>query len=87
MLACPRPEFDVAVQPGEDGDDSTEVVVTARTLVRDLLLQAGRLDPAAEADRGLLTLLPGEQAVVRVTGCPGLTAEAARTALFCVETA
>ncbi|MEV7179751.1 glycoside hydrolase family 2 protein [Kitasatospora sp. NPDC093679] len=87
LFGYPRPDFDVAVRSVEGGGDTAEVVVTARTLVRDLLLQADRLDPAAEADRGLLTLLPGEQAVVRVTGCPGLTAGAARRALFCVEPA
>jgi beta-mannosidase len=55
-----------------DGPDrrggAVDVVVTAHTLVRDLLLQADRLAPGAVADTGLLTLLPGEEARIRVTG-------------------
>jgi beta-mannosidase len=43
-----------------------DVTVTARTLVRDLLVQADRIDPDATADRGFITLLPGESVTVRV---------------------
>jgi beta-mannosidase len=74
----PRPEFDVALVPGG-------ITVTARTLVRDLLLQADRLDPDARADRGLVTLLPGEQVTIGVRGWQTPDAERARTALYCVE--
>jgi beta-mannosidase len=77
-IPYPRPEFDVSVRPGA-------VTVTARTLVRDLLLQADRLDPAARAGRGLVTLLPGEQVTIEVTGCEPLDADAVRSALYCVE--
>jgi beta-mannosidase len=76
-----RPEFDVTVAPGGD------VTVTARTLVRDLLLQADRLDPDARADRGLVTLLPGEQVTIGVRGWRSADAAAARAALYCVEPA
>ncbi|WP_128431043.1 glycoside hydrolase family 2 protein [Streptomyces cyaneus] len=74
----PRPEFDVALVPGG-------VVVTARTLVRDLLLQADRLHPGARADRGLVTLLPGEEVTIGVRGWETPDAEAARSALYCME--
>lgn len=74
----PRPEFDVALAPGG-------VTVTARTLVRDLLLQADRLDPDAVADRGLVTLLPGEEVTIGVRGWETPDAEAARSALYCME--
>ncbi|MFH9003234.1 glycoside hydrolase family 2 protein [Streptomyces afghaniensis] len=74
----PRPEFDVALAP--DG-----ITVTARTLVRDLLLQADRLDPRARADRGLVTLLPGEEVTIGVRGWKTPDAESARSALYCVE--
>ncbi|MFF6783646.1 glycoside hydrolase family 2 protein [Streptomyces sp. NPDC012510] len=77
----PRPEFQVEV-----GAES--VTVTARTLVRDLLLQADRLGAAARADTGLVTLLPGERVVIGVRGweaVPGV--EDVRRALFCVEPA
>ncbi|MFD9136448.1 glycoside hydrolase family 2 protein [Streptomyces bottropensis] len=77
-IPYPRPEFDVGVTP-----DS--VTVTARTLVRDLLLQADRLDPEARADRGLVTLLPGEQVTIGVSGWKTPGAEAARSALYCLE--
>ncbi|MGP2438363.1 glycoside hydrolase family 2 protein [Streptomyces sp. JW3] len=73
-----RPEFDVGLVPGG-------VTVTARTLVRDLLLQADRLDPAARADRGLVTLLPGERVTIGVRGWETPDAGAARSALYCLE--
>ncbi|MEV0829926.1 glycoside hydrolase family 2 protein [Nonomuraea rubra] len=68
------------------------VVITARAFVRDLLLQADRLGPAATADRGLVTLLPGESVTITVSGLPTadaarLDAAAVRSALFCVNAA
>ncbi|MET9459829.1 glycoside hydrolase family 2 protein [Streptomyces canus] len=77
-IPYPRPEFDVAVVPGA-------VTVTARTLVRDLLLQADRLDPAARADRGLVTLLPGERVTIGVSGWKTPDPDAARSALYYLE--
>ncbi|MFJ1757190.1 glycoside hydrolase family 2 protein [Kitasatospora sp. NPDC088134] len=84
-FAYPRPEFELAVE--EAGDGAVDVVVTARTLVRDLLLQADRIDPAATADRGLTTLLPGERTTIRVHGAGTPTAAQVRAAVFCVEPA
>ncbi|MFF8101353.1 glycoside hydrolase family 2 protein [Streptomyces sp. NPDC016640] len=77
-IPYPRPEFDVALAPGG-------ITVTARTLVRDLLLQADRLDPGAVADRGLVTLLPGEEVTIGVRGWKTPDPESARSALYCVE--
>ncbi|MEU6253518.1 glycoside hydrolase family 2 protein [Streptomyces sp. NPDC047043] len=77
-IPCPRPEFDVSVAPGA-------VTVTAHTLVRDLLLQADRLHPDARADRGLVTLLPGERVTIGVRGWETPDPDAARTALYCME--
>jgi beta-mannosidase len=77
-IPYPAPRFDVALAPGG-------ITVTARTLVRDLLLQADRLDPAARADRGLVTLLPGEEVTIGVRGWRNPDAESARSALYCVE--
>ncbi|GGX14567.1 beta-mannosidase [Streptomyces malachitofuscus] len=77
-IPYPRPEFEVAVAP--DG-----ITVRARTLVRDLLLQADRLDPDARADRGLVTLLPGEEVTIGVRGWKTPDPETARCALYCVE--
>ncbi|MFI2432728.1 glycoside hydrolase family 2 protein [Streptomyces sp. NPDC018693] len=73
-----RPEFDVQVAPGA-------VTVTAHTLVRDLLLQADRMEPGARADRGLVTLLPGERVTIGVEGWETPDAAAARSALYCLE--
>ncbi len=70
-FAYPPADYDVRTEPGADG--AVEVVVTARSLVRDLLLQADRLAPGAAADRGLTTLLPGEEVRITVTGWPGPT--------------
>ncbi|MGW7204495.1 glycoside hydrolase family 2 protein [Streptomyces sp. NPDC054837] len=77
-IPYPRPDFDVSVAP-----DS--VTVTARSLVRDLLLQADRLDPEARADRGLVTLLPGEQVTIGVSGWKTPDPDAVRSALYCLE--
>ncbi|MBQ1090366.1 glycoside hydrolase family 2 protein [Streptomyces sp. B93] len=77
-IPYPRPEFDVTLAPGG-------VTVRAHTLVRDLLLQADRLEPGARADRGLVTLLPGERVTIQVTGWKTPDAAAARSALYCVE--
>ena len=77
-IPYPRPEFDVTVAPGA-------VTVTARTLVRDLLLQADRLHPDARADRGLVTLLPGERVTIGVSGWETPDADLARSALYCME--
>ncbi|MFJ5881440.1 glycoside hydrolase family 2 protein [Kitasatospora cineracea] len=80
----PQPEYELAVEEAADG--AFDVVVTARTLVRDLLLQADRIDPAAAADRGRTTLLPGERTTIRVHGAGAVpTAAQVREAVFCVE--
>jgi beta-mannosidase len=60
-------------------------VVSAHTLVRDLLLQPDRLGAAAACDRGPQTLLPGERTRIRVRGCGPVTADDVRAALFCVD--
>ncbi|MEV7404502.1 glycoside hydrolase family 2 protein [Streptomyces sp. NPDC091267] len=65
--------------------DITRVTLTAHTLVRDLLLQADRLSPDAYADRGLVTLLPGESVEVSVHGWGGGTPEHLSAALRCVN--
>ncbi|MEU3729305.1 glycoside hydrolase family 2 protein [Streptomyces sp. NPDC033538] len=87
-FAYPVPRYDVAVESpvGRDAG-SVEVVVTAHTLVRDLLLQPDRLGPDAVCDSGLITLLPGERARLRVTGAAEAGANAVRAALYCVEPA
>jgi beta-mannosidase len=77
-IPYPEPEFDVSIAPDA-------VVVRARTLVRDLLLQADRLHPDARADRGLVTLLPGEEVSIGVRGWKTPDAEVARSALYCME--
>ncbi|MFG3102221.1 glycoside hydrolase family 2 protein [Streptomyces sp. NPDC048182] len=66
-------------------DGGARVTVTAHTLLRDLLLQADRLHPDARADRGLVTLLPGESAEVAVAGWDGEAPEALQGALRAVN--
>ncbi|GHJ42627.1 glycoside hydrolase family 2 protein [Streptomyces sp. TS71-3] len=89
-FAYPEPRYDVelveadATYAEDTAEGAAVVVVRAHTLLRDLLLQADRLAPTAAADRGVLTLLPGESAVIRVTGWPAPDAEAVRAALFTV---
>ncbi|WP_405457638.1 glycoside hydrolase family 2 protein [Streptomyces sp. NBC_00101] len=70
-LDLPPARWTATVTPyPEDGaaPDGYEVRVTARTLLRDLALFPDRLAPAARVDRMLVTLLPGETTVFRVTG-------------------
>jgi beta-mannosidase len=84
-FAYPRPRYDVTVEPVPGQGDRVDIVVSARTLLRDLLLQPDRLDPAAVCDRGRQTLLPGEQTRIRVQGCGPVAADDVRAALFCVD--
>lgn len=67
-LALPPARYDVRITGSEGDACAYRVEVTARTLLRDLALFPDRLDPAAEVDEMLVTLLPGESTVFRVTG-------------------
>jgi beta-mannosidase len=67
-LAVPPPSYEVAV-------DGSAVTVRARTLLRDVALFPDRLDPDAEVDDALVTLLPGES--VRFTVRSGQTLDPA----------
>jgi beta-mannosidase len=77
-LAYPVADFEASVTAGElsAGKTTVDVTVTARTILRDMVLQADRLDPSAEVDRALVTLLPGESTTFRVTADGPLPAEA-----------
>ncbi|MEZ5187218.1 MAG: hypothetical protein R2723_00865 [Microbacterium sp.] len=44
------------------------MTLTARAFARDVALLVDKVAPGAVASTGLLTLLPGEQAVVHVSG-------------------
>lgn len=82
-FAYPNASYEVRVSP--DGVNDALITVTAGTLVRDLLLQADRLDAHARTDHGRVTLLPGESTTWRVTGWAQPDAEAARAALYSVN--
>ncbi|MFI6824068.1 glycoside hydrolase family 2 protein [Micromonospora sp. NPDC050187] len=56
-IPWPAAAHDASVEPVDGG---VRVRVTARTVLRDLTLYPDRLDPTAEVDRALVTLLPGE---------------------------
>jgi beta-mannosidase len=80
-FAFPAPKLDVELV---ERAGALDVVITAGSFLRDLLLQADRLGPEAAADRGLITLLPGETATIAVTGLEAgsTTPDAVRSALF-----
>jgi beta-mannosidase len=61
------PAADVAVEARPDGND-TVVTITANGYVRSLTVLADRLAPEAWADEGMITLLPGESAEIRLHG-------------------
>ncbi|MET8715426.1 MULTISPECIES: glycoside hydrolase family 2 protein [Streptomyces] len=86
-LALPPARYDVTVTQGDESGIGYRVTVTARTLLRDLALFPDRLDPAAEVDDMLVTLLPGERAVFHVTGAVLEDPEAlgSRPVLRCVN--
>lgn len=63
--SLPAASTEVSAERTEDG---WTVEVTAGTLVRDLTLLVDRIDPAAETDEALVTLLPGETARFTVRG-------------------
>ncbi|MFG2923708.1 glycoside hydrolase family 2 protein [Streptomyces sp. NPDC048305] len=67
-IALEPARYDVTVTQGDESGIGYRVTVTAGTLLRDLALFPDRLDPAAEVDDMLVTLLPGESAVFHVTG-------------------
>jgi beta-mannosidase len=52
------------------------LTVTAATLTRDLSVLIDRLDPAAQVDDMLVTLLPGESVVFAITSAEELDAAA-----------
>jgi beta-mannosidase len=83
-LAYPPAEYDATVEPAPDG---VRVRVTARTLLRDLVLAPDRLDPAAEVDEALVTLLPGESTTFTVRSGRALDPSAltTRPVLRCVN--
>ena len=83
-LALPAPRLEAAAEPVEGG---YAVTVTARTLLRDLALFPDRLDPDAEVDDQLVTLLPGETAtfLVRTAARLDTAALLARPVLRCVN--
>ncbi|MDT5023729.1 MAG: beta-mannosidase, partial [Micromonosporaceae bacterium] len=76
--------YDATVEPADDG---VTVTVTARTILRDVILFPDRLDPKATVDDALVTLLPGESAVFRVRSQIPLDPDAltSRPVLRCVN--
>jgi beta-mannosidase len=83
-LALSAPRFDAAVARVAGG---VRVRITAHSLLRDLALFPDRLDPAAEIDDQLVTLLPGESATFLIGGVRRLEETALLTApvLRCVN--
>src|SRR5690606_21648445 len=83
-LELPAPGFAAVAEPAADG---ATVTVTARTLLVDLALFPDRLDPAAEVDEQLVTLLPGESTTFRVRSAAPLDPAAlvTRPVLRCVN--
>ncbi|TBL41495.1 glycoside hydrolase family 2 protein [Verrucosispora sp. SN26_14.1] len=83
-IPWPTASFEAVV---EEVDGTQRVRVTARTVLRDLTLYPDRLDPSAEVDEALVTLLPGESTtfVVRASAPLDPTALTSRPVLRCVN--
>jgi beta-mannosidase len=72
-IDLPDPQADIAV----DRDSNCWLVtVTTKTLIKDLCLFVDRIHPDATVDDMLVTLLPGESRVFRVTCVVDIDAEA-----------
>ncbi|MGQ5262235.1 glycoside hydrolase family 2 protein [Micromonospora sp. ZYX-F-536] len=80
----PAAAWDATVEPVDGGQ---RVRVTARTVLRDLTLYPDRLDPSAEVDEALVTLLPGESVTLTVRADAALDPAllTARPVLRCVN--
>ncbi|WP_422752949.1 glycoside hydrolase family 2 protein [Micromonospora sp. WMMD708] len=80
----PAARYEATVEPVDGGQ---RVRVTARTVLRDLTLFPDRLDPAAEVDTALVTLLPGESVTFTVSSRTPLDPAAltGRPVLRCVN--
>jgi beta-mannosidase len=80
----PAADLDASVEPADGGQ---RVRVTARSVLRDLALFPDRLDPSAQVDQALVTLLPGESATFTVRADRPLdpTALTTRPVLRCVN--
>ena len=79
-LDCPEPEFEITRE--DVSTNEIRYTVKARSLLRDLVLQADRLGADARADRGWMTLLPGDAASIVVTGVEPGREPPAPTELF-----
>ncbi|WP_326560541.1 glycoside hydrolase family 2 protein [Micromonospora sp. NBC_01796] len=87
-VAYPTAAYEAVVESSAAATGQvTRVRVTARTILRDLVLAADRLDPTAEVDEALVTLLPGETATFTVRSAGALEAAAltSRPVLRCVN--
>jgi beta-mannosidase len=71
-LRYPRPEFDASLT--RDGDEH-RLTIRAKTLLRDLILNADRVDPDATVNDQLVTLLPGEAFTFVIESKQDLTVE------------
>ncbi|MEV1144199.1 glycoside hydrolase family 2 protein [Micromonospora sp. NPDC049799] len=80
----PAAALDATVEPVDGGQ---RVRITARTVLRELTLFPDRLDPTAEVDDALVTLLPGESITFTVTAGGPLDPAAltSRPVLRCVN--
>ena len=66
-------------------DGGWAVRVTARALVRDLMLLVDKIAPDAIVDRGLVTLLPDESVTFHVRGADRASAADFGRALRCAN--
>lgn len=76
-IAIDLPEARADIAVARDGN-AWMVTVTARSLLKHLCLFVDRVHPDAEIDDMLVTLLPGESRIFRVTCAVDLTAEMLR---------
>ncbi|MCH9275971.1 glycoside hydrolase family 2 protein [Bifidobacterium amazonense] len=71
-----RTPFTASVAPAANGD-GYDLTVTATSYVRDLFCMADKVDPSARVDGGMISLLPGETAMLHIACDPAAVADPA----------
>ncbi len=69
-IAYPAPDFESKF---DRGGDEYKLTLNAKVLMRDVLLQPDRLDPAATIDDNLITLIPNEPRTFTIRSAKELT--------------
>jgi beta-mannosidase len=66
LLALPEPRLDTTVS--SDANKGLRLTLQARTLIKDVVIAADRVDGDASIDDAVITFLPGDERTLRIQG-------------------